>query len=106
MRYRTTTGEFVKKAYIDRMIRISKSFKLYEQIKEHGYNFCTKCKNNNCKPLDCAHSESVDSCQKNGRAEKAWDLDNIEIVGRNCHKKQDGLDLQFSRPNGDVKLSF
>jgi len=33
----------------------------------------------------------VDSCQKNGRCEKAWDLNNIRILCRYHHKKHDKL---------------
>lgn len=101
-RYRTSTGEFVTKAFIDRMVRIAKALKLDVQREEYGYNFCTVCKRNDCLPLDCAHTESVDSCQKNGYAEKAYDTNNIEIVGRRCHQKQDGLNLQFSNAGAAV----
>lgn len=94
--FTTSNGNRLSKAQIDRKIRKAKAVKLEAQLAEYGYNFCTKCLNNDCKPLDCAHIESVDSCQKNGYCEKAWDVGNIEIVGRACHQKLDGLDLRFT----------
>ena len=65
-------------------------------VEEHGYNFCTICNNNNCKPVDCAHLISVDECQKSGQTELAWDLENMVPAGRPCHKKMDGVELKFS----------
>ncbi|PKP11987.1 MAG: hypothetical protein CVU09_00365 [Bacteroidetes bacterium HGW-Bacteroidetes-4] len=95
-RYRTSTGELVSKAYIDRMVRITKALVLSEQREEYGYNFCEECSKSSGVRLDCAHVESVDSCQKNGYADKAWDKENIKIKCRKCHQEQDGLDIRSS----------
>lgn len=94
--YPCSDGTRVSKKTIDYRVRKAKSEKLQEQLDEYGYNFCTRCGRNDCKPLDCAHIKSVDWCQKNGCAELAWDKDNIEIIGRVHHQEQDGLDLRFS----------
>jgi len=93
--FTTSTGERISKAQIDRNIRKAKELVLNEQLEKFGYNFCSKCHENNGLPLDCAHIESVDSCQKNGYCEKAWDPDNIRILCRKCHQEYDGLDLKF-----------
>ena len=87
--FHTSSGERVSKQRIDRNVRNAKQMRLIEQAEMYGYNFCSVCLRNDCKPIDCAHTESVDSCQKNGYAEKAWDLKNIEIVGRSCHRAHD-----------------
>lgn len=93
--YKISTGERVTKITIDRRVREAKKEKLAQQVNQFGYNFCTQCKANTDVPIDCAHVVSVDQCQRTGRSELAWDLENIRILGRSCHKKYDGLDLQF-----------
>ena len=97
--YRTSTGERVSKATIDRKIRQAKFEKLQEQMVAFGYNFCEDCKRNETDTyLDCSHNISVDQCQKSGRAELAWDVQNITILCRDCHKKKDKLHLQHENP--------
>ena len=63
------------------------------QFLEHGYNFCTKCKRNDCKPIDVSHTISRKEAKENGRVELLWDFSNLEILGRKCHKKKDKLNL-------------
>lgn len=65
------------------------------QFMEHGYNFCSKCKMNDCKPIDVSHTISRKKAKEDGMVEKLWDLDNLEILGRDCHKKKDKLNLKF-----------
>ncbi len=89
--YSTSSGERVKKSVIDSRVHEAKRIKLANQIEAFGYNFCEECNRNDDKPIDCSHIESVDSCQKNGRCEKSWDLSNIRILGRKCHQKHDKL---------------
>ena len=94
--YRTSKGERVSKSYIDNQIRIAKSNVLSRQKAEYGYNFCTQCgRNGNFTFLDCAHIISVDNCQKNSRAELAYDTKNIKVLCRECHQQHDKLTLQF-----------
>ena len=92
--YKTSTGERLKQSVIDRLIRKAKAEKLKQQFEEHGYNFCEKCGISNGTYLDCSHNESVKSCKENGRTEKAFDVDNISILCRQCHKIKDGLNIQ------------
>jgi len=94
--YRMSNGDRISKKEIDARVRKAKEIVLRNQIDELGYNVCCVCGRNDCKPIDCSHNKSVDWCQKNGCAELSWDITNIEPTGRNCHKKKDGLDLQFS----------
>ncbi len=91
--YRTSDGERVSKAQIDRNIRIAKEAKLAIQDAEYGYHFCEECQRSTGVRLDCSHIESVKTSQDNGRSEKAWDTDNIRILCRLCHQKHDKTSL-------------
>jgi len=93
--YKTSLGERVSKAEIDRKVKAAKKIKLEIQLEEHGYNFCEETGQSSGTYFDCAHIISVDECQKSGRAELAWSLDNIKILARKVHQKKDGLNLQF-----------
>lgn len=93
--YSTSTGERYTTKQIEQKMRKTKALKLELQFIEHGYNFCEQCKRNDCKPLDCSHDISVKEAKESGRAELAWDLDNITILGRNCHQIKDKLNIQW-----------
>jgi len=99
--YKTSNGERVSKAVIDRRVRNAKKQLLENQLSMYDYNFCEECKEYpeeqkdtlEYKILDCSHIESADSCQKHRRSEKAWDLDNIRILCRFHHRKHDKTNL-------------
>ena len=97
--YNTSNGKRISQAEIDRKTTAAKKQLIQDQLDEFGYNFCTTCKRNDCKPVDCAHVISVDEAKKTGRSELCYDVENMELTGRFCHKKQDGLDLQFNTEN-------
>ena len=61
------------------------------QFLDHGYNFCTHCMRNDGKPSDVSHTVSRATAKKNGCVELIWDFDNMEILGRKCHKIKDKL---------------
>lgn len=93
--YTTSAGERVSKAEIDKRVRQAKFEKLQAQTIDYGYNFCEDCKRNEMNTrLDCSHDISVDECQKTGRVELAWDVQNIKIRCRKCHQIKDKLNLQ------------
>ena len=73
--------------------KISKAGKLLLELQfiENGYNFCEKCKRNDDKPIDVSHTISRKKAKENGCVEVLWDLDNLEILGRKCHKIKDKL---------------
>lgn len=98
-RYKCSDGTRVNKSTVDSRIRQAKKIKLDKQIEEHGYNFCEKkgCKISHSTWLDCSHIESIKSCQENGRTEKAWDINNMDILCRYHHRSYDGLDLKFTK---------
>jgi 5-methylcytosine-specific restriction endonuclease McrA len=97
--FQTSDGLRVSKELIDSRTRSAKQYKMAEQRKIYGYNFCEQCKNNDDKPLGAAHIISVDECQKSGRAELAWDLSNLRILGQKCHQAYDKNDTRFTKKN-------
>jgi hypothetical protein len=89
--YKTSNGERVSKSVIDRRVREAKIVLLAKQLLEHGYNFCEECKASSGVRLDCSHTISVDRCQKEGRAELAWDVTSMRVLCRSCHQEHDKL---------------
>lgn len=63
------------------------------QFLEHGYNFCERCKRNECKPIDVSHNISRKKAKEMGKVEILWSIDNMEILGRKCHRIKDKLTL-------------
>lgn len=66
---------------------------LKDQEYEFGYNFCQKCKRNDCTPIDVSHTVSRKYAKENGCVEILWMKDNMEILGRKCHNEKDKLTL-------------
>lgn len=95
--YPISNGERVKKSVLDRKVHEAKAIVLQNQLDEHGYNFCTTCERNDCKPVTCAHIVSVKECQESGRSELAWDIKNIIPEGLGCHQKRDKNNVQFNK---------
>lgn len=87
--YRLSDGSKMEKPKIDRLIRDAKKTKLEQMYSEHGYTFCEDCKRSTGVRLDCSHDISVDECQKSGRTELAFDVNNITMRCRDCHIKHD-----------------
>lgn len=96
--YRTSEGERVSQSTIDSRTREAKAKVIQNQLDQYGYNFCSKCMRNDCKPIDCSHTISVADAKKMGKTELCWDERNINPVGRKCHAKYDKLDIQWSTP--------
>jgi primosomal protein N' len=84
--FQTSKGERISKGKIDRNIRKAKEMKLTQFINEHGYYFCEDCEAAFCR-LDCSHDISVNEAQNSGRTELAWDVNNITLRCRECHRK-------------------
>jgi len=61
------------------------------QFIEYGYNFCQRCKRNDCKPIDVSHTISRKKAKEDGMVQVLWDYDNLEILGRRCHQIKDKL---------------
>jgi Zn ribbon nucleic-acid-binding protein len=90
-----SNGKSISRSVFERRITLAKAMVLNRQIEAYGYNFCVKCKQNDCIPVQCSHNVSVKECVESGKAELAYDINNIEPVGHYCHRKKDGLDLKF-----------
>lgn len=93
-KYFDSDGKSYTQKQIDFKIRQSGLFLIEQQFLEHGYNFCTKCNRNDCKPIDVAHIVSRKKAKELRQVELSWDLDNLQILGRKCHKKIDKLNIQ------------
>ena len=83
--YYTSDGERITQATLDRRIQRAKKLKL----ELADYPVCEDCHRNDCIPVDCSHDKSVQWCKNNRCAELAYDLDNITLRGRKCHRIHD-----------------
>ena len=93
--YSTSWGERFTTDQINRKSDAAAKKKLEEQKLTYGYNFCTECNRNDCRPIDVAHIVSRKEAKETGRVELCWDLNNLKILGRQCHQEKDKLNLQF-----------
>jgi 5-methylcytosine-specific restriction endonuclease McrA len=84
--YKLSSGQRISKSLIDQKVKEAKKEKLQQQFDELGYNVCEECWKNDDKPIDVSHIVSVDECQKSANVELAWDLINLRILGRKCHR--------------------
>jgi hypothetical protein len=89
-------GSKISRLNLEAKMRVAKEVKLAAQRYQEGYNFCERCERNDCKPIDVSHNVSVKKAIESGRSELCWDTENMEILGRHCHKIKDGLNLQFN----------
>lgn len=94
--YSTSQGERLTTNQIESKMRKAKALKLELQFIEHGYNHCEKCGISSGTYLDVSHNISVKEAKESGKAELCYDLDNLTVLCRNCHKKKDKLYLQFN----------
>ncbi len=91
--YSDSQGNRYTTEQINRKSDTSAKLLLELQFIELGYNVCTKCMRNDCKPIDVSHTISRKQAKEDGCVELIWDLDNLEILGRSCHLKKDLLNL-------------
>ena len=89
--YSDSRGRRYTTEQIEAKIKVAAKQKLQLQFDEHGYNFCEHCKRNDDKPIDVSHTISRKKAKEEGMVEVLWQLDNLEILGRKCHKIKDKL---------------
>ena len=89
--YSDSQGNRYTTPQIERKIKKSALELLQIQFIEYGYNFCQRCKRNDCKPIDVSHNISRKQAKEDGIVEVLWDYDNLEILGRRCHQIKDKL---------------
>ncbi len=87
--YGTNTGERFTTSQIDVKVRKAKMQKINNMLDDIGYVVCEDCKRNDCVPVDCSHDISVKEAKESGESQLAWDVDNITMRGRSCHRKHD-----------------
>jgi len=89
--YSDSNGNRWTTEQIERKSNLAAKELLQEQFNEYHYNFCTSCKRNDCKPIDVSHTVSRKKAKELGQVELIWDKNNMEILGRKCHKIKDNL---------------
>lgn len=92
--YSTSTGERITQLELDKRIRQAKERKKEEWLDKWNYFFCEDCMKSSQPRYDMSHDISVQECKMSGRAELAYDTDNIKIRCRKCHNILDKLNLQ------------
>jgi len=99
--YHTSNGETLTRAELDRRISKAKEQKLWDQVNEFGYNFCTKCEGFHegleYGILDCSHIISIKEATESGMSELCYDKDNIQIICRYHHTLHDNNLLKFKK---------
>lgn len=93
--YADNTGKRWTTEQIDRKSDNAAKEKLQDQFNDDGYNYCSKCYRNDCKPIDVSHNISKKEAKESNEAQLCWDKSNMEILGRGCHQKKDKLNLKF-----------
>jgi len=82
---------------VDRRVHAAKFEKLEQMRDDYGYVFCEEpeCGKNASagEPIDCSHDESVYKSKQERRVELAWDVNNITMRCRTCHRIHDGTYL-------------
>ena len=89
--YSDSQGNRYTTEQIERKIKKAALELLEMQFLEYGYNFCESCKRNDDKPIDVSHTISRKKAKEDGCVEVLWSYDNLEILGRLCHKIKDKL---------------
>ena len=89
--YSDSNGKRYTTSEIERKIKKAALMLLEMQFVEFGYNFCQRCNRNDDKPIDVSHTISRKKAKEDGCVEVLWDYDNLEILGRKCHKIKDKL---------------
>lgn len=98
-RYTQSDGTKISSKALERNISKAKEIKVNEMLENYGYVFCEDCNEFGLPPeprnemelkiIDCSHQISVDEAKKSGRAELAYDVDNIRMRCRIHHRIHD-----------------
>ena len=93
--YKDSNGNLWTTAQINRKSdKVAKEL-IELQFLELGYNRCSNCERNDCKPIDVAHLVGRKTAKENGTVEILWNPANMKILGRKCHQHLDKLNLQY-----------
>lgn len=94
-------GTRITREQFDKRIHNAKKLKIEIFLNDEGYLVCEDCRQNDCKPIDCSHDVPVSECIKSGHPELAYDVKNITLRGRLCHKNHDKLNIHGSKIDND-----
>ena len=92
--YFDNKGNSYTQSQIDYRIRKAGLEIIDLQFLNEGYNYCTKCERNDCGRIDVAHIVSRKEAKELRQVQLCWDLENLQILGRKCHRKLDRLNIQ------------
>jgi len=81
--YRTSDGDRLTQSSIDRRIRDAKRLK----VQSMDFIYCEMCGISSTQRFDCSHIISVKEAKESGRTELSFDINDIEILCRECHNK-------------------
>lgn len=89
--YYTSNGNAITASVLEWKIINAKRLKLLQLKNKYGFFFCEDCKRNeNCgEPLDLSHDVSVKWAKENRQSELCYDINNIKLRCRTCHRKHD-----------------
>ena len=89
--YECSDGTRLKQSVIERLITKAKAQKVRRFLDDNGYVFCENCKVSNSFKFDLSHRVSIKDAKESGRTELCFDVENLDFLCRECHKKRDGL---------------
>lgn len=88
--YGTSNGDRFTTPQIDAKIRKAKQEKIAQFTNDWGYIFCESCGINASNTyIDCSHDISVKKAKESGQSQQCWNVKNITLRCRKCHKKHD-----------------
>ena len=95
-RFSQSDGTKISSKALEINIHRAKELKILEMTDNYGHIFCEDCNEFGLPPeprndmelkiIDCSHQISVDEAKKSGRAELAYNIDNIRMRCRIHHK--------------------
>lgn len=95
--YQLSDGTRIKKSVLDsRIAAAKKKFKAsFEEDEFTGLTFCQALGKNADETVDNSHIISVDRCQKMGKSELAYDVDNLQRESRSQHDIWAGVSIEL-----------
>ena len=90
-KYYDSSGNSYTQSKINSNITKAKAQKIDNMNLEYGFIFCEDCKkNSSCgESIDCSHDISVQKAKNERLVELCWNVNNITMRCRTCHRKYD-----------------
>ena len=87
-----SNGTSLSKANAEANIRVTKSL-FVAKAERDKKTYCWACGTPNDR-LSCSHIISVRECNSDGRAEKAWDMGNLQLECMTCHPQTESGNIK------------